>query len=412
MRTILIIGAGASGLMAAIHAKTKENKVILLEQNEKAGKKLLLTGNGKCNLGNRAEEPENFCGPEREHIETIIKSFGTKETEHFFTNLGMLLKDRNGYLYPFSGQASTVVNLLLQTCRHLGIEIYYGVRVFKIERQSTGFLLHTNQKNFAGNAVIVAAGSKAAPKTGSNGTGYQLLSDLGLSYEEPLPALTPLISSSVYCKALMGVRTEAVVTLYINKRFIAKETGELQLTDYGISGIPVFQISHLAAQALQKSHSVEVLADFLPMFGKKQLENKLTELKGKYGKRTVAECLDGFLNQKLVQVIMKANRIKNNVLMSSLKEEEIKVLCYAMKNFHFPIMDTMGFDKAQTCCGGIYLSQLNPETMETLAIPELYVTGEILNMNGKCGGYNLQWAWATGYLAGIAARKRKKGNEE
>ena len=402
MKTILIIGAGASGLMAAICAKTKKNQVIILEQNEKAGKKLLLTGNGKCNLGNREDDPACFCGPERDAIETVIGRFGTAETVRFFEDLGVLLKERSGYLYPFSGQAATIVNVLLQTCSHLGIAICYGIRVASVKKLETGFRIRTNQKNYSADAVIVATGSKAAPKTGAAGSGYELLAALGHSYEPPLPALVPLISSSVYCRSLMGIRTDAVLSLYINKRFVAKEAGELQLTEYGLSGIPVFQFSYLASQALEKNQPVEVQADFLPTVTKKQLEHKMLDYKMRFGRRTLEECLSGMLNHKLAQVIGKASGLKNSMLLNTLKPEEIQVLCYAIKNFHFPIMDTMGFDKAQTCCGGIFLSQLNPETMESLLVPGLYITGELLNVNGRCGGYNLQWAWATGYLAGTA----------
>jgi hypothetical protein len=408
MNTITIIGAGASGLMAAIYAKTKNNKVIILEQNDKPGKKLLVTGNGKCNLGNRNMDLSCFCGPEQTQIQAVLGAFGVKDTENFFQSLGLLLKDRNGYLYPFSGQASTVVTVLVETCKHLGVEIHYGVRVNQLTKNGDKFMITTNQKKYTSDLVIVATGSKAAPKTGSTGAGYELLSQLGLTYEAPLPALMPLISSSKYCKALAGIRTDAQLSLYVDRRFQAKEAGELQLTDYGVSGIPVFQFSHIAAQALREGKEVCVYANFLPMFGKKQLLSKMASLKRNLGKRDAFTILSGLVNYKLAKVLLQAAGIKEQRQFGTLTEMECDRLCATIVNFPFMITDTCGFDKAQTCSGGFYLSQFQEDTMEAIAVPGLYVTGELLNVNGKCGGYNLQWAWSTGYVAGKAAAERCK----
>ena len=414
---ILIIGGGASGLAAAILAARKGAAVTILEHTDRVGKKLLSTGNGRCNLTNRNMGPQCYRSQEADFPMKVIGGFGLEETLEFFRTLGIEPKDRNGYIYPASDQASSVLDALRMELDHLGVRVAARCQVERIqppftEKPGGGFLVFTNQGQFQARALILAAGSKAAPNTGSDGSGYQLALSLGHRIIKPLPALVQLRCQGKHYRQLAGVRTEARVTLKVDGRTAAQDTGELQLTDYGISGIPVFQVSRFAAVALDQGKRVEAEIDFLPSWPYEEALNRLRERVKLLSYRTCEEFLSGLLNKKLAQVLIKSAGIPLSRTAGTLKERELRQLLEYLKSYRALVSSVNPFANAQVCRGGVDVSQVNPETMESKLIPGLYFAGEILDVDGICGGYNLQFAWSSAAAAARAAAGRAKTGAE
>lgn len=363
MKHIIIIGAGASGLTAAIEA-SKKNKVTLIEKNSICGKKLLITGNGKCNYFNEDQNIDHYHSNTKEKIKEIITKENLKEVLDFIHSLGIISKIKNGYYYPYSEEASSMQKLLVEKAKENHVEIINNFEVSKIEKKEKYIINDTLKAD----AIVIANGSKASTKDWIN-----LIKDLKM--EEIKPALTPLIIKENFCKNWAGVRCDAILKLFINGKFIKEEKGNLQLTDYGISGICTFNLSHL----IDLKQKNEIYINFMPFLkgDPKKIINKKGDIKN---------ILNGFLNHKLVDVILKEAKNKN--------------LIDLLTNFKITIVDTGDFKKAQTIKGGISLNEINTKTMETIKYKDLYIIGETLDIHGDCGGYNLTLAFITGILAG------------
>ncbi len=397
MKQVVIIGGGASGLTAAITAARNGKDVTIIEKNNKCGKKLLITGNGKCNFWNQDQNINHY------HSSTpdILKNFITKERQNtvlnFFDSLGLVPKIKNGYYYPFSNQASSIQNILLQECQKLNIQIINDVNVEEIIKKDC-FIINPNKENIKAKNIILATGSKAAPKTGSDGSGYDLAKKLGHSIIPPLPSLVQLKGNETYFKNWSGIRCDVIANLYINNTFAKKELGEIQLTDYGVSGICIFNLSSKAAIALNNHQKVTLKINFMP-FTQKPKQYLKTLNQNTY-KKTVSELLEGFLHYKLIDIILKKANIKRNIPLNTLSENEINNLIKTLTEFELNINMTHTLDHAQVCSGGVPLTEINSQTLESLKTKSLYFTGEIIDIDGDCGGYNLGWAWMSGIIAG------------
>ena len=402
---IIIIGGGAAGLMAAIFAARNHNEVVVLEHTDKIGKKLLSTGNGRCNLTNTDMNMSCYHCKDSRFVASVLNRFNETNTMEFFHQLGLYFKNRDGYIYPYSNQASSVLEVLLLECRKLGVKIQYEIEINKITpiKKGNKFKINTYQEEYLCDKVIIATGSKAAPKTGSDGSGYKLLKQLGHHIVTPLPALTALRCSNKCTKSLAGVRTDGVVSIYVDKELKGKDQGEIQLTDYGISGIPVFQVSRYASVALNNHKKVEAVIDFFPLQEYEQLLSWMKEKFTKNPERTLEEHFIGVLNNKLAKVIIKEAGFLSEQPGSSFNENELKALVQKIKYFSFTVTKTNAYDQAQVCCGGVSIDDINYDTLESKVVPNLYVAGEVIDVDGICGGYNLQWAWSTGYIAGTHA---------
>jgi len=403
---IIIIGGGASGLVAAISAARQNNIVTILEHKDRAGKKLLSTGNGKCNLTNSNQKTKYYHCEDKNFIKEIFSQFDYKDTMDFFDGLGVYLRDKNGYIYPYSNQASSILEVLLLECKKLRVEIICNCKVDDVEPINggkNGFTVLASSKKYACDKLILAAGSKAAPHTGSDGSGYKLLAKLSHHIIQPLPALTALRCSDEFCRLLSGIRTDGRISLYINGQSVSIEQGEIQLTDYGISGIPVFQVSRYASKALKDKMQVNAFIDFLPNM---TFEDALVMFKNKVRacpEKTVAEQLIGVLNNKLSIVIIKEAKLSPKQPSKTLSEKEWNRFVKLIKNFRFSVASTNSYEQAQICCGGVDIDEVYASTLMSRLIDNLYLAGEILDVDGICGGYNLQWAWSTGYIAGYHA---------
>ena len=403
MERIVIIGGGASGLVTAIYAKRKNNQVIILEKNNKCGKKLLLTGNGRCNFWNQDQSLENYNSTNKNNFRDIITEKNQKEILSFFDKIGIVPKVKDGYYYPNSNQASSISNALLLQVESLGIKIKYNSEVEKIDKLDNKFIITTlTGELISCDKVVLATGSKACPKTGSDGKGYELAKNFNHTIIDVVPSLVQLRGNGSYFKLWNGVRCDARISLFENNYKIKEEYGELQLTDYGISGIPTFNISGLVARGIKNNKKEIVKIDFLPFINKNEQEFiTYCDNKNKFILNLkIYQFLEGMLNYKLVETILKVAKIDKQKRWQDLTISEKKRLYYNLKSFEFLITGTNSFDKAQVCSGGVSLLEINPKTMESKLIKNLYIVGELLDVDGICGGYNLSFAWISGMLAG------------
>ncbi len=409
-KKIAVIGGGASGIMAAITAAETGAQVTIYE-HMKAGKKILSTGNGKCNLTNLNLSIKDYNTGDSSKVISCLERFGVEETLRFFKRIGLMLRDKNGYVYPYSEQAAMVVQVLLNHVNHLGISIIQKhvkhIGISKNGKSNQNVCLETEDgENVFFDSIIIACGSKAAPKLGSDGSGYHLAKELGHKIVPVFPSLVQLRCKDVFCKELAGIRTQAGIHIFDGNQQITSEEGELQLTDYGISGIPVFQLSGMINRYLyeHKNASLTAVVDFMPETSIEQLEDYLKQRMSESPRMSINELFCGTLNQKLCKIILKRAQLQEDSKVSTLSKEKLSEILYLFKNFSFEIIGSNGFEQAQVCCGGVDLREVT-EQLESKFVPNIYFAGEILDVDGRCGGYNLQWAWTSGYIAGRAAAK-------
>lgn len=403
-KRVLIIGGGASGLMAAIMAAREGAAVTILEHMDRVGKKILSTGNGRCNMTNLSLKPEHYRSSQKLFPMKVLDHFSVWDTLNFFDGIGIVTKNRNGYIYPNSDQAASVLDALRFEVDHLHIKTVLSCQIRSAKKMKNGrFLVESDQGNFEGDCLILATGSKAAPVSGSDGSGYELARRFGHTIIKPLPALVQLKCKGSFFKQLAGVRCEAVVRLLSDGKTLAADEGEVQLTDYGISGIPTFQVSRYAARALEEGRKVSAVLDFFPSRGLEDTKAMLKQRKKLLGYRPSGEFLNGILNKKLAAVLLKQANISPELSCASLKESQLDALTVQMKKFEVPVIATNGFEQAQICCGGVDTRELRPDSMESKLVKHLFLVGELTDVDGICGGYNLQWAWSTGAVAGRTA---------
>lgn len=405
-RKIIIIGGGASGMAAGVMAARAGADVVILEQKERLGKKILSTGNGKCNFTNTNMKASYFRGEDTSIVSKVLEQFGAEDTVRFFQELGIVPKSRQGYLYPKSEQAAAVADVLIMELKRLHVEVRLSTKVLGIEKKRN-FLVKTSEGNVHADAVILATGGKASPALGSDGSGYAFAKSFGHSISPVVPALVQLHGKGTFFKNVAGVRVNAEVNIYVDGRRLASDTGELQLTNYGISGIPVFQVSRYAALALQEKAVPTAVLDFMPEYSVESLCSYFRKRKELNPVKTAEEFLVGMFNKKLIPILLRASGIRGNIPVKDLEEPQLKRLASKCKTFEVEITAANPFEQAQICAGGVRTSEIHDTTMESRIVENLYITGELLDIDGICGGYNLQWAWSTGVLAGKSAAKGK-----
>lgn len=393
-----IIGCGASGMMAAITAARLGHSVTILEKNNKPGKKLLATGNGKCNYTNANITPDFYNSNAKELFEAVYGRFNKKDTIDFFEKTGITSYEKNGYIYPRSEQAQSVVKCLDAELIRQNVNVIYDCNISKVVKNNQ-FEVYADAKHYVFDRLIIAAGSNASPKSGSDGSGYGLAIKLGHNVIKPLPALCGLKCDGADFKAISGVRCQATVTLLCDGQFVKKDTGELQITEYGISGIPVFQISANALRLKDEGHNVSVIVDYASEYRSKELFNYLKERIGSTGKNF----LEGFINSKLAEMIYEQANI-NKESEISIDDNTLNYIVDIIKNSEYKVTGHRGFENCQVCSGGIDINEID-DSLESKIVKGLYFAGEIIDINGDCGGYNLQWAWSSGYVAGRLSEK-------
>jgi hypothetical protein len=381
MRQVTVIGGGASGMFAAITAANSGALVTILEHKNRLGKKILSTGNGKCNYTNTVLDASHYYN--NKFAMEVIRQFNVEKTLEYFKTLGIWPKIKNGYCYPASEQASAILEVLQQEVERQKIVVKTEAEILSIKEVKNQFRIQLKESNVKADAIILACGGCAAANTGSDGSGYALAKSFGHGIHKPVPALTGFICEEKFFKQLAGIRTQARLKLLIGNE-VFEEEGEVQLAAYGVSGIPTFQLCRYGAR--QKKCSLEI--DFMPSLKEEELVTYLqTHETSQY---------IGMFNKKLLDVFIKRYG------------ESPKKLAKGIKHFAVTVIGTSDFSKAQVTSGGVYCEEIDSTTMQSKFVPNLYFAGEIVDVDGKCGGYNLQWAWSSGYVAGLAAGKGEK----
>ncbi|MVX66696.1 aminoacetone oxidase family FAD-binding enzyme [Clostridium chromiireducens] len=409
---LIVVGGGASGLMAAIIAKDFGIDVAIIEGTDRIGKKILVTGNGRCNISNKSISYPYKCfhSENNTFFEEALNKFTVKDTKNMFLSLGLpLVELENGKMYPKSLQASSVIDIFRMALDDRQIPLYSNCKINSINKNKIFTLCSNNEefKNFSCNKLILSCGGKSAVKTGSDGSGYKLCKSFGHSIISTLPGIVQLKLDYPYLKALSGIKFDGSVSLLVNDEIVRTEVGEVLFTDYGISGPPIMQLSSHASKALYNNSKVAIRLDMLPYESKEDIENFFSSHFSMFNYRGISSALIGVINKKLIPTILKDVGIKDiHLPCSNIDWKIIKKLIDRFKEWDFNCIDTNGFPNAQVTVGGINTSEVNNMRLESKLVKDLYFCGEILDVHGDCGGFNLQWAWSSGYLAAKSAASR------
>ena len=395
-----IIGGGASGMAAALAAAENESvRVVLLERQARVGRKLQATGNGRCNLTNLHAEEGGYHGDEASFADYAIGRFGPEATLNWFRCFGLFtVAEDSGRVYPYSDQANSVLDVLRFALEKPNIEVKLGFEVEKVKKTVNGFRVESKEETLECDKLIVACGGLAGTKLGGTMSGYKLLRSFGHKCTKLRPTLVQLKSGWNGISALKGVRANCHAAIYHNGQLHRESTGEIQFTEYGISGPVIFEISR---DACQGSGEWLCRLNFLPEIPDAVLKEEL--LRRRNTSLPVSELLTGILHNRLGRVITQTVGISGYVPVQQLEKPEMEAVCQAVKNFDISLTEPMGMDCAQVTAGGIVTKEFEATTMESRLVPGLYACGEVLDIDGDCGGYNLQWAWSSGHLAGSHA---------
>lgn len=396
-----IIGAGASGMAAALAAaENPEVEVLVLERQSRVGRKLLATGNGRCNLTNLHALEGGYHGESPDFSKEALTRFSPEETLAWFRSLGLYtVAEPSGRVYPYSDQANSVVDVLRLAMDKPNITLVTGFTVEKIRREPEGFTLSSREDSYFCDKVIVACGGLAGSKLGGTMSGYQLLGKLGHRSTRLRPALVQIKCGWGGVVGLKGVRANCHVKIFRDEALFAQSTGELQFTEMGLSGPVIFEISR---DVCFGKGDWEARLDFLPEMSPAELEAMLLERQQR--NFPMEELLTGILHNRLGRVLTKAAGIGGRQA-GELTREEIAQVCRTVKAFAIPLTEPLGMDSAQVTAGGVLTENFDPKTLESRLVPGLYACGEVLDVDGDCGGYNLQWAWSSGRTAGLHAGK-------
>ena len=410
---LIVVGGGASGLTAAIIAKDFGIDVAIVEGTDRIGKKILTTGNGRCNISNnRISYPYNtYHSENKDFFVEALNNLTVEDTKNLFLSLGLPLTELdNGKMYPKSLQASSVVDIFRMTLEDKQIPLYTNCKINSISKKKN-FNLSTNNDEYDGfscKKLILSCGGKSAVKTGSDGTGYKLAKSLGHSTTDMVPGIVQLKLDYPYLKSISGVKFDGNVSILIDGEVVRTETGEVLFTDYGISGPPILQLSYYASKALNNKSKVTIRIDMFPSETKEDVENFFSSHFSMFSYREISSALVGTIHKKLIPTLLKDSGIKDiHLPCSNVEWKYINKLISKFKTWDFNCIDTNGFGNAQVTVGGINTKEINNLTLESNLVNNLYFSGEILDVHGDCGGFNLQWAWSSGYLAGKSASENK-----
>ncbi len=395
---IAIIGAGAAGMTAAITAASSgEHKVLLFERQARVGRKLLATGNGRCNLSNRNAGISKYHGSSPDFIQPALSVFSVDSTLDFFQALGLYtVTEPDGKIYPYSDQANSVVDVLRFGLQRKNITLYTGTEITSVKRGKDGFILRSAEQSFSADRLIVACGGAAGTKLGGGLSGYQLLRSLGHHCTKLFPSLVQLKTDPELVRSLKGVRANAELKLTINDTLLARSAGEVQFTEYGVSGPAVFELSRAASTA----EDTVLHLNFLPSMRPDDLLSSLCIRISRYPDLTCEELLTGILHNRLGRMLLKSCEVPLSTPMTSLNWKQLTDVVERCYDFSLRVRGTMGMDNAQVTAGGICTQEFDAKTLQSRIVPGLYACGEVLDIDGDCGGYNLQWAWSSGRLAG------------
>ncbi|MBR6308103.1 MAG: aminoacetone oxidase family FAD-binding enzyme [Lachnospiraceae bacterium] len=400
MKTVGIIGGGASGLIAALYAHKNGASVTIFERKDRVGKKILVTGNGRCNFTNAYMKSDCYYTDDTDFVGRVLDKYSRADLCMFFMELGLLIKDKNGYFYPACEQASAVLDVIRNAIDDTDIVVKTDCLVTDVKKDKNGFTVKTEDgSKLSFDRVIVATGGKAGIGTKEIANGYDLLKSLGHTVSKLYPGLTQIKCEGANFKALAGVRSDCELFVFSEENLIIRQAGEVLFTDSGLSGIVSFQVSHCVAELLDNKKQVLIVLNLLPGFEVEDLKNFVMSKLLLQSNMTVENFFTGLLNKKLNVEIIKLNGLKPSMLVSDCDKDDIVNAILSMQEFIVSAVGVSGFDKAQVTGGGVPTAELT-DTLASRVCDGLYVTGELMDVDGICGGYNLQWAFSTGAIAG------------
>ncbi len=397
-KKVAIIGGGASGLFAGITAARRGFEVVLYEKSSKVGRKILATGNGRCNISNENISLENYHGSEPSFVKYALNKFNTNEIKKFFSHLGLeIIEGANGRLYPMSLQALSVVDYLFFEVKKLGVKVVTSCEIKDIEKLGNKFRVSFNATDKEFDKVIIATGSLAMPTLGSSDSGYGFAKKMGHTLQKPFVSLVQLVCDNNSIKEASGVKIVANLDIFVDKELKNSIRGDLLFTNYGLSGSGILDISRSASFGILNKKEVEIKIDLLPDISLDTLKSLLLK-RVKLSQTMPSELwLNGIIHKKLIKLIFMQGKISQD---AKINTKIINKLSYVMKNLSLKIDDTKGIKSCEVMAGGVLTKDINPKTFESKIVSGLYFCGEVLDVDGDCGGYNLHFAWASGYLAG------------
>ncbi|MBN2016749.1 MAG: NAD(P)/FAD-dependent oxidoreductase [Candidatus Cloacimonetes bacterium] len=408
MLDVIVIGGGAAGMVAAISSARKGAKTVIVERLPRVGKKILVTGNGRCNFSNTNLSKKKYHGTDPYFIGYTFSQFGSKQIIEFFEKLGILHKvEDEEKVYPRCDQAGAVLDVLRYECQRLVVEELCDREVSAIVKEKDQFKLHIqNGEEYLCHSVIITAGGKASPQFGSNGSGFELASKLGHTIVEPFPSLVQIKLEDEFLNHLNGIKVHARVSLYANESHIDTQEGEVLFAKYGMSGIPVLQLSRYVYHPELKGMELILHVDLFPELQFHDLKKLILERFQKLHYKSIQDAMIGLINKRMIHVILSITTIDRDKLCGELNSVEVDALTNQLKDRRFKIKGTLSWRDAQVTAGGVATEEIDGKTLESKIVPGLFFAGEVIDIHGDSGGYNLAWAWASGYVAGMYAGKR------
>ena len=401
---IAIIGAGAAGIIAAITAKrlNKNLNIDLFDANKGIGKKILASGNGRCNISNSKVTSKNYLGENPEFTSFALKEFDFKAFEKFCKSIGLLLDIKpSGKVYPLSNEAKSVTNLLELALQELGVNIYLESMITDIEKVEDKFNITTKDNEYkAYDKVLISNGLGAAPQLNANESGLDFASKFGHSFNPTYPSLVGLKTDNTYNGKLQGVKKECNVSLYVNGNLEQEIFGDVLFTSYGVSGFAILDISQLAVLNLSQYQDVKIAINFFPKINRNDLGDQIQTLFKTIPSQKAVDIITGMVSNKIAPVLLDICKINIDTKAADINAKQIKALAYQLNQWKLKITDTQGFGHAEASGGGVRTAEVDNKTYESKLVKNLYFAGEVLDIVGNRGGFNLQFAWASGYLVG------------
>ena len=399
---LIIIGGGASGIMAAITASQYSEKILIIEKNNRIGKKVLVTGNGRCNYTNTLLKSTDFNNPD--FVQQTFKQFSVEDTIAFFETLGIEPKyEDGGKTYPLSEQSSSFLDVFLYELALRNIPVELNQEIISVTKKGDVFKITSSSNNvYLSKKVILSTGGKSMPLTGSNGSGLELAKNIGHHITEVFPALVKMKIDSPYLKQLSGVKINTQVDLLVDDKIVQIENGDILFANYGISGPTVLELSRKANENLINGSEVNVRIALIQSLPKSKIIERFENFKY----REIDQSLIGLVNKRFINVLIKQAGIeKNNYIVSDIPKPKLFRLVDLLFDWRLRVIGSLGFDDSQVTAGGIDLLEVEDKTLESKLVKGLYFCGEVLDVDGRCGGFNLQWAWSSGYVAALSASR-------
>lgn len=405
---VIVVGGGAAGLIAAVSARRAGADVTILERNPRVGRKILATGNGRCNFTNIYADVRHYYGANPEFVRGALSAFTVKDTIRFFEQLGIEHKvEDRGKVFPMSDQASSILDVFLYELNNKNINVVCDCMVTDIAKKNNEFIVKTSKGVFTADSIVMATGGKAMPSSGSDGSGYELAKKFGHKITDIFPALVQIMLEGSFFKRIEGVKFEGAAEVMYNNKSVARDRGDILFANYGVSGPPILQISRKAGELLNQGKEAYIKISLMDM-PEEKLRNILNRRFEDLHDKPLDESFIGFVNKRLIPVILTEAGIDNiKKPVRLLTEKEKEKITEILTDWRMKIRGTKSWPSAQVTAGGVDTGDIDENTMESKLVRGLFFAGEIVDIDGQCGGFNLQWAWSSGYIAGQNAALRR-----